>query len=99
MFSVSVDGEESRVRVSVMRDHTHGGARDWRLMHRYCLHNFTTTSGLRGFLGIVSQPGTFSFLQLGYIYTAGRKLPVQEVDFDIWNFGEGGQVCGPVIIV
>ena len=46
---------------------------------------------LRGFLGVVSQPGIFSFLELGYIYDRkGKKHPVQEVDFPIWNFGEGG---------
>ena len=46
---------------------------------------------LRGFLGVVSQPGIFSFLELGYIYDRkGKKHPVQKVDFPIWNFGEGG---------
>ena len=34
-------------KVSVMRDHTHGSNRDWRLMHRYCLHNFTCEDGTR----------------------------------------------------
>ena len=28
--------------VQVMKDHTHGSIRDWRLMHRYCFHQFTT---------------------------------------------------------
>ena len=75
---VSVDGQERSLKVSVMRDHTHGSNRDWRLMHRYCLHNFTCQDGTRGFLGIVSQPGTFSFLELGYIYDKkGKKCPVQ----------------------
>ena len=61
-----------------MRDHTHGSNRDWKLMHRYCLHNFTCEDGTRGFLGVVSQPGIFSFLELGYIYDRnGMKHPVQ----------------------
>ena len=30
-----------------MRDHTHGSNRDWKLMHRYCLHNFTCEDGTR----------------------------------------------------
>ena len=65
-------------QVSVMRDHTHGSNRDWKLMHRYCLHNFTCEDGTRGFLGVVSQPGIFSFLELGYIYDrSGQKHPVQ----------------------
>ena len=54
---VSVDGQERALKVSVMRDHTHGSNRDWTLMHRYCLHNFTCQDGTRGFLGVVSQPG------------------------------------------
>ena len=54
---VSVDGQERDLKVSVMRDHTHGSNRDWTLMHRYCLHNFTCQDGTRGFLGVVSQPG------------------------------------------
>jgi len=87
----SIDGEETNFEVSVMRDHTHGSNRDWKLMHRYCLHNFTCEDGTRGFLGVVSQPGIFSFLELGYIYDRnGQKHAVQEVDFKIWNFGENG---------
>ena len=30
------------VMLQVMKDHTHGSIRDWRLMHRYCFHQFTT---------------------------------------------------------
>ena len=65
-------------QVSVMRDHTHGSNRDWKLMHRYCLHNFTCEDGTRGFLGIVSQPGIMSYLELGYIYDRkGKKQAIQ----------------------
>merc|ERR1712142_451294 len=88
---LTIDGSERDFLVNVMRDHTHGCSRDWKLMHRYCLHNFTCKNGIRGFLGIVSQPGTFSYLELGYIYNRhGEKQSVQEVDFPIWNFGENG---------
>jgi len=88
---LSIDGTERDFKVNVMRDHTHGSTRDWTLMHRYCLHNFTCRNGIRGFLGIVSQPGIFSFLELGYIYNRqGKKQPIQEVDFPIWDFGENG---------
>lgn len=88
---VEVDDQKRHINVDVMRDHTHGSVRDWRLMHRYCLHNFTTSSGLRGFVGVVSQPVTFSLLELGYIYTpAGTAIPVEEVDLPMWALGEGG---------
>ena len=46
----------------------------------------------RGFIGVVSQPSTFSSLELGYVCTPnGRCLPVQEVDLPLWQHGEGGQ--------
>ena len=40
--SLEVDGEVSSIAVEVMRDHTHGSIRDWRLLHRYCFHQFCT---------------------------------------------------------
>ena len=46
----------------------------------------------RGFVGVVSQPSTFSLLELGYIYLpSGECHPVQEVDLPLWQHGEGGQ--------
>ena len=46
----------------------------------------------RGFIGVVSQPSTFSSLELGYVCTEeGRCLPVQEVDLPLWKHGEGGK--------
>ena len=40
--SVDIDGSVVRLAVEVMRDHTHGSVRDWRLLHRYCFHQFCT---------------------------------------------------------
>ena len=46
----------------------------------------------RGFIGVVSQPCTFSSLELGYVCTPeGQCLPVQEVDLPLWQHGEDGQ--------
>ena len=46
----------------------------------------------RGFIGVVSQPSTFSSLELGYVcFPDGRCLPVQEVDLPLWKHGEHGQ--------
>ena len=40
----------------------------------------------------MSQPSTFSCLELGYVCTPdGRCLPVQEVDLPLWKHGEAGQ--------
>ncbi len=45
----------------------------------------------RAFVGVVSQPSTFSSLELGYAYTPqGQCLPVEEVDLPLWQHGEGG---------
>ena len=39
---------------------------------------FTCEDGTRGFLGVVSQPGIMSFLELGYIYDRkGNKHAIQ----------------------
>ena len=45
--NVNIDGKDYRLELNVMRDHTHGSTRDWRLMHRYGIQNFTTRSGFR----------------------------------------------------
>ena len=91
---VDIDGEVFTLDLSVMRDHTHGSVRDWKLLHRYCFHQFTTVSGLRGFLGVVSQPGTLSLIEMGWVYNRGEKFPVQEVTLEPWNLGEGGKDVG-----
>ena len=45
--SVTIDGAPYKLSLNVMRDHTHGSNRDWRLMHRYGIQNFKTADGLR----------------------------------------------------
>ena len=40
--SLELDGEHFSIAVEAMRDHTHGSIRDWRLLHRYCFHQFCT---------------------------------------------------------
>ena len=36
-------------------------------------------SGLRGFLGVVSQPGTLSHIEMGWVYDRGQKRAVQVI--------------------
>ena len=43
----TVDGKDYQLSLNVMRDHTHGSTRDWRLMHRYGIQNFATKTGFR----------------------------------------------------
>ena len=40
---------------------------------------------------MVSQPGTLSLIEMGWIYNKGRKMPVEECDIQPWNLGEGGK--------
>ncbi len=44
---VKVDSDTFELDLNVMRDHTHGSNRDWRLMHRYGIQNFRTANGFR----------------------------------------------------
>ena len=84
--SVRVDGgaELALSNLNVMRDHTVATKRDWRLMHRYAFHFFSTATGYRGVVGVVCQPPNFTHLELGYIYTPSNKVfPVQAVDFQV----------------
>ena len=45
--NINIDGADYSLSLNVMRDHTHGSTRDWRLMHRYGIQNFTTKTGFR----------------------------------------------------
>ena len=58
---------------------------------RYGINNFTTSSGLRGFVGVICQPSTFTSLEIGYVYEDGKALPVEEVDLPLWRHGEEGR--------
>lgn len=40
--AIEVDGVSHHLDVQVMKDHTHGSIRDWKLLHRYCFHQFST---------------------------------------------------------
>ena len=51
---------------------------------------------MRGFLGVVSQPGTLSHIEMGWVWLPGaggehgRKEAVQECLLEPWHLGEGG---------
>eukprot|EP00095_Tigriopus_kingsejongensis_P008764 snap_masked-scaffold92_size382268-processed-gene-2.19 protein:Tk08764 transcript:snap_masked-scaffold92_size382268-processed-gene-2.19-mRNA-1 annotation:"GH12415" len=56
------------------------------------LLSLAIVKSLRGFIGVICQPGTFTGLELGYVVTPdGRCEPVQEVDLPLWAHGEGGK--------
>ena len=40
---------------------------------------------------MVSQPGTLSLIEMGWIYNKGRKMAVEECDIQPWNLGEAGR--------
>ena len=39
---IEIDDVKHPLNVQVMKDHTHGSIRDWKLLHRYCFHQFCT---------------------------------------------------------
>ncbi|XP_068238001.1 uncharacterized protein [Palaemon carinicauda] len=89
--TVVVDGHAHVLRMDhCMRDHSYGHRREWKLLHRYALHMFTTVDGVQVNVGIVSQPLTCSQLELGYICAEGKIMAVSSVDFPLWQHGENG---------
>ena len=40
--TIEIDDVKHPLCVQVMKDHTHGSIRDWKLLHRYCFHQFCT---------------------------------------------------------
>jgi hypothetical protein len=51
-------------------------------------------NNVRAFVGVVSQPSTFTSLELGYVYENGRAHPVQEVELPLWRHNEQGRDAG-----
>ncbi|KAK3863648.1 hypothetical protein Pcinc_030611 [Petrolisthes cinctipes] len=88
--TVVVDGRPHVLRLDSMRDHSYGHKREWKLMHRYGLHMFTTEDGIQGNVGVICQPATCSRLEMGYIYREGQMEPVTGVDLTLWQHGENG---------
>ncbi|CAL4064911.1 unnamed protein product [Meganyctiphanes norvegica] len=87
---VNIDGNTHKLTLDCMRDHSYGYKREWKLMHRYGLHMFTTEDGLQVNVGIVCQPATCSKLELGYVCKNGEVIPVSHVNLELWQHGEGG---------
>lgn len=89
--TVVVDGHPHILRMDhCMRDHSYGHKREWKLLHRYGLHMFTTEDGVQVNVGLVSHPITCSQLELGYICKKGKVIPASFVDLPIWQHGENG---------
>ena len=40
---------------------------------------------------MVSQPGTLSLIEMGWIYNKGRKMAVEVCQLQPWNIGEAGR--------
>lgn len=88
--TVVVDGHPYVLRLDSMRDHSYGHKREWKLIHRYGMHTFTTEDGLQGNVGIVCQLATCTQLELGYVYVDGKVVSVSSVDLSLWQHGENG---------
>lgn len=58
--SVFVDGEEHKVNIPCVRDHSFGKSREWRNFHRYVLHYIFLENGDCIAAGVVCQPAILS---------------------------------------
>ncbi|XP_043221072.1 uncharacterized protein LOC122381218 [Amphibalanus amphitrite] len=89
--TVTVSGREHRLQVTGMRDHSYARYRDWTLLHRYGLHTLIMEDGTRAQVGVVSQPYSFSRIELGYLYTPeGRLHALDWCDLELGYHGEQG---------
>ena len=45
-------------------------------------------------MGVVSQPGTLSLIEMGWICEQGVKMAVEQCSIEPWNLGAGGEDTG-----
>lgn len=89
--TIKVGDKSYKFDIPSMRDHSYGFKREWKLLHRYMMHAFSTEDGRRFDTINVCQPLTSSHLELGYIYEKDGSLhPVEWLDLPLWNHGENG---------
>ncbi|XP_037093656.1 uncharacterized protein LOC119113449 [Pollicipes pollicipes] len=89
--TVTVDGRPHALRVTGMRDHSYARCRDWTRLHRYGLHTLIVEDGTRAQVGVVSQPYSFSRIELGYVYRPDGSLHALEwCDLELGYHGEQG---------
>ncbi|XP_018336128.1 uncharacterized protein LOC108744721 [Agrilus planipennis] len=99
---LTVNGEKIYLNMKSFRDHSFGHKRDWTLMHRYIYHTIFLTDDTRISVGVISQPCTSSYLEMGYVITKDRKFhPIKDCDLILYQHGEGGtppkEICCSVI--
>lgn len=62
-------------------------------MYRYIYHVIHLSDKKRISIGVVSQPCTSSYLEMGYVcYPEGRIDPIQECDLLLYQHGENGHL-------
>lgn len=60
-------------------------------MHRYIYHMFYLEDGLRISCGVVSQPCTASYLEMGFVnHPEGRIDPIESCDLLLYQVAENG---------
>ncbi|XP_045525863.1 uncharacterized protein LOC123715088 [Pieris brassicae] len=86
-----IGDEKYHVTMPSFRDHSFGKTRDWSLMHRYAFNHIFVENGLNLSLGVVCQPATATSFELGMVgLPNGEVHPIEWVDFQLWQHGEGG---------
>ncbi|KRT80738.1 hypothetical protein AMK59_4916, partial [Oryctes borbonicus] len=90
--SAVIDGTRYPIDVNVLRDHSIAQKREWRNFHRYGLHFISVENGDRITAGVISSPISFSYLPMGFVYSAkDRKIyPLTSCDLRLHQHGESG---------
>ncbi|CAK1544878.1 unnamed protein product [Leptosia nina] len=87
----TIENENFHMTLPSFRDHSFGQKRDWSLMHRYAFHHIFLDNGISLSVGVICQPCTATRFEVGVLALAnGEVFPVEWVDLELWQHGEGG---------
>ncbi|XP_044755840.1 uncharacterized protein LOC123314556 [Coccinella septempunctata] len=89
-----VNGETFHLDMDSNRIRSFGNKGDWRDVHRYNLHMFSTENGDRFTVGDFCFPLTMSSFKMGFVYCAKEKRihPITYNDFQLYQHGESGKL-------
>uniref|UniRef100_V5GU19 Uncharacterized protein n=2 Tax=Anoplophora glabripennis TaxID=217634 RepID=V5GU19_ANOGL len=77
--------------MDAFRDHSYGYKRDWSLMHRYIFHMFYLVDKTKISVGVICQPSTCTYLEVGFIvHPNGKMEAIDSCDLLLYQHGENG---------
>lgn len=85
-----IDGKKYTINMPAVRDHSFGLQRNWKLFHRYIMHFLSLENGDRLTVGVICIPATMSRITVGFITKAGKNIPIESCDLQLYQHGEMG---------